>query len=530
MAKNFKHEEDLEDVELDNLDNVQDPFEEKTIEEKKENGTKEEKNKIGFGTYLKIGFVFLFLTILLWAVLLLGIFMDSHGFVSGFKKIVETQNLPNILMLGFFSILFSVILYIYFGREKTKFITKTKNIIMIYVILIISCVASLGIGKIQIYLRPFAICAMLSVFLLDKRDALVMNSVYCVMMVLIDCASGELMFSITLEEVVLFVTAFISGIISIFILEKEGSRFKTIMKGFIISIPAIVCSMSYRAFNSTSDIWFVLIYSLVSGVLTSSLVLILLPFLERIFGVATNFRLMELVDHKAKLLVELQKKAPGTYNHSILVATLAEACADAIGENALLTRACAYYHDVGKIKNSEYFAENQSGVNPHDDITPELSVSIIREHTVNGAEIIRKFHFPEIMADVALQHHGTLFMRYFLKKASLYTDSKLRDEDYCYEGPKPQSKIAAVIMICDASEASVRTITDRSYENVVSKVQEIIDERMEYDQFNECGITMKDLEIIRLTIVNTLSGIYHDRIKYPIFSGKKKDESKDAES
>ena len=204
-----------------------------------------------------------------------------------------------------------------------------------------------------------------------------------------------------------------------------------------------------------------------------------------------------------------------SFQHTVSVATLAESCATEIGENPLLARACAYYHDIGKMNNPTYFTENQQGYNPHDDLTPELSTDILRGHVRDGASLIRKHRLPEVLAGAAEQHHGTTPIKYFYAKARKFTDGDLDIENYCYYGPKPQTKINAIIMICDASEAKVRTLTNRSHENVDKAVKEVIEERMDMDQFTECDITLKELDVIRNAITNGLAGVYHERVKYP---------------
>ena len=153
---------------------------------------------------------------------------------------------------------------------------------------------------------------------------------------------------------------------------------------------------------------------------------------------------------------ELKERAFGTFNHCIVVAHLAEACAIALDEDTALARAAAYYHDVGKLRQPEYFTENQSGYNPHNELSPELSVDIIRSHAKDGSELIRARRLPKVLADVALQHHGTMPIKYFYAKALKMTDGEVNIEDYSYAGPKPQTKIAAIIMIADASEAISR--------------------------------------------------------------------------
>jgi putative nucleotidyltransferase with HDIG domain len=198
-----------------------------------------------------------------------------------------------------------------------------------------------------------------------------------------------------------------------------------------------------------------------------------------------------------------------------MVAQLAEACAAAIGENVDYARAAALYHDVGKLHNPEHFTENQGEYNLHDELTPELSADIIRSHAKAGYTLIRNHRLPDFLADVALQHHGTMPIRYFYAKALKMTDGELNIEDFSYLGPKPQTKIAAIIMIADASEAAVRATGSRSPESAEKAIRNVIEERMNLEQFAGCDITLADLTKIRMTLVHTLTGVYHHRIKYP---------------
>ena len=227
------------------------------------------------------------------------------------------------------------------------------------------------------------------------------------------------------------------------------------------------------------------------------------------------FRLRELTSSDAKILQKLKEEAPGTYNHSVMVAQLAEASAAAIGENVDYARAAALYHDVGKLHFPEHFTENQGDYNLHDELAPELSADIIRSHAKDGYTLIRTNHLPEFLADVAVQHHGTLPIRYFYAKALKMTDAELNIDDFSYLGPKPQTKIAAIIMIADASEAAVRAGGSRKPEDADKAISMVIEERMNLEQFSECDITMSDLTKIRQALVNTLTGVYHHRIKYP---------------
>ena len=199
----------------------------------------------------------------------------------------------------------------------------------------------------------------------------------------------------------------------------------------------------------------------------------------------------------------------------MVVSQLAEACAIAVGEDGELARAAAYYHDVGKLVKPEMFTENQSDYNVHNELSPELSADIIRSHTKDGAKLIKKAHLPDFLSDIAIQHHGTLPIKYFYNKALKMTDGEISMANYSYTGPVPQSKIAAIIMIVDAAEAATRSLANRTPANIEALVSSIIEERINLDQFVDCNITMRDFTVITHTIGQSLSGVYHSRISYP---------------
>ncbi len=446
------------------------------------------------------------------AVMFVFLTVKCGGFpgVSEFIK----NNVKLVLFVALSVIVLTVTAVLYFYSQNPKLIKKSKNITMLYVAVILSMVASYLFGLINVYLRPVALCALLILVLSDKRTGVFMNCIFAIYMLLTDilCSSFTSNGNYILTSLVL---CFAVGIMSIFAVDGEGSRGKVLIMGLLLSIPTVATAIFVEPLTSFTEVALPVLYALGSGILSTCLLTILLPFFEVMFGALTNFRLAELTDHKSRLIKELSVIAPGTFSHTIIVAMLAEACGNAIGENPLLVRACAYYHDMGKLKNPEMFTENQSGKNPHDALSPELSTDIIRSHARDGADLIRKRRLPEAFAEAAEQHHGTLPIRFFYMKASKFTDGKLSLENFSYYGPKPQNKINAIIMICDACEAKVRTVANRTHENVDKAVKEIIEERMDMDQFNECDITFQELGVIRNTIANTLSGVHHDRVKYP---------------
>ena len=182
----------------------------------------------------------------------------------------------------------------------------------------------------------------------------------------------------------------------------------------------------------------------------------------------------------------------------------------------MLARTCAYYHDIGKLRRPEFFKENQAdGVNPHDDLTPELSANIIKSHTKDGYDLIMRSRLPKEIADVCLEHHGTLPILYFYDKANKFTDGEVSITNFSYQGVKPQTKIAAIIMIADAAEATVRAQNAYQPEQAEKAIRSVIEERMDLEQFSECDITMVDLTKIRHALVHTLTGVKHKRIEYP---------------
>lgn len=247
----------------------------------------------------------------------------------------------------------------------------------------------------------------------------------------------------------------------------------------------------------------------------------LLPLVEKTFGVQTDLSLLELGDASHPLLRRLAQRAPGTYNHSINVASIAEAAADEIGANGLLVRVGAYFHDIGKMFKPEYFIENQSaGVNQHDSLQPAMSTLVIIAHVKDGADLARSHHLPEPIIDFILQHHGTTLVEYFYREAARRCEEdpnadSVSDKDFRYPGPKPQTLEAAVMMLADTVESASRTLVDPTPSRIQGLVDSIAQKKMSDGQFDECGLTFRQLDRIRRSLVKSLTAIYHARVKYP---------------
>ncbi len=247
----------------------------------------------------------------------------------------------------------------------------------------------------------------------------------------------------------------------------------------------------------------------------------ILPLVEWIFGYVTDLKLLELANLNHPALKDLIVQAPGTYHHSVIMGSLVEAAAEAIGANPLLARVCAYYHDVGKIRNPIYFSENQRSDNPHEELAPSMSALIVKRHVLDGIELARHWRLPSAVADAIPQHHGTRRVSFFWAKAQQRAKdageqaSALDDSVFRYPGPKPQRRETALVMIADACEASVRSLPEFSTEQLRELVQRRINEIFSEGQLDECELTLKDLNGIAAAMARALEAVYHRRPEYP---------------
>jgi cyclic-di-AMP phosphodiesterase PgpH len=257
------------------------------------------------------------------------------------------------------------------------------------------------------------------------------------------------------------------------------------------------------------------------SVIAGSLMTIMLPVVERLFNVQTDLSLIELGDPAKPLLQELIRRAPGTYNHSITVASLAEAAAEAIGARGLLVRVGAYYHDIGKMLKPGYFVENQTpGQNRHDSLVPAMSTLVIIAHVKDGADLARQNKIPESIIDFIQQHHGTTLVEYFYRQANEKRNqdpdsAEVDESSFRYPGPKPQSKEAGVLMLADAVESASRALKEPTPSRIENVVEELAMKRLLDGQFDESGLTLEEVRKVGESLVKSLTAVYHGRVKYP---------------
>ena len=317
-------------------------------------------------------------------------------------------------------------------------------------------------------------------------------------------------------------TAFLFGVLSgaaaAATATRAGRRIDLVKAGLQLSlIDAVAAAIVGLLANVEPSRFFPLLaWGAVNGFLCGILTLGFLPIVEHLLNAPTRFRLMELSDLNAPIFRRMLSQAPGTYTHSIAVANLAESACEAIGANALLARVSAYYHDIGKIEQAEYFIENQRSQNKHDELKPSLSVAVIKSHVRIGVEKARALNLPRAIVDVIAQHHGRGLITYFYHRAvSQEREPAVSRDDYSYPGVRPRSREAAVLMLADAVEAASRVLKRPTESRLERFVQETVDAKLASGELGDSGLTLRDLETIRRSFVRVLEGQYHARIEYP---------------
>jgi putative nucleotidyltransferase with HDIG domain len=319
------------------------------------------------------------------------------------------------------------------------------------------------------------------------------------------------------RDFTVFVQGALVGWVGILMSRQMRSRYQiyfvsgaVLVVGFLISL--IMALFKHGEVISGLDL---LEANFLTAIASGLLVLGVLPVFERVFRVSTDFLLLELSNLNNHILLELSQKAPGTFTHSILLGNLSEAAARAIGANPLLARVGAYYHDIGKAKRPEYFIENQRGkVNPHEKLSPKMSVLILSSHIKEGVELARSHGLPNEIIEIIASHHGTSLMKFFYNKAKEQGMDAQVDE-FRYPGPKPRSKEAAILMIVDAAEATARSQGNITSSRMKAIVRETIEDRLADGQFDETDLTRRDLLAIGDAIYPILVGVFHPRIEYP---------------
>ncbi|ANX12951.1 hypothetical protein ABE41_013145 [Fictibacillus arsenicus] len=412
-------------------------------------------------------------------------------------------------------------LYYFMKEERKK--EHFRKYVTIYALLftltlvvmkLISISTEIGLNSLM-YLVPVAAGAMMIKMLFNEELAVVSSVIFALSAALIFNEQTTGNFNFIMSLYVLFNA--ISGIV---FLGKTQQRSKILQAGFFVSFIAILTVASVLLLqNGKFTSWQIgldLGCAALSGFISAVLTLGLLPVIESSFNILSVTKLIELSNPNHPILRKVLMEAPGTYHHSIMVANLSEAACESIGANGLLARVGSYYHDVGKTKRPHFFIENQMNMeNPHDKIAPQLSKTIITAHPYDGADMLRADKIPKEIIDIAEQHHGTTLLKFFYHKATQLTEKEVAESDFRYPGPKAQTKEVAIIGISDAVEAAVRSLSKPTPIKIDQIIRKIINDRLEDGQFDECDLTLKELDTVAKTLTETLQGIFHSRIEYP---------------
>lgn len=430
--------------------------------------------------------------------------------------------------LGLFAVLTAMIVSIgtYLSRFRRELWDRPRMAALLGLLIVLAAgavrltvQAQAGIEAVAAwYLLPTVIFGLMTTVLFDSRVAAVMS---LAMAVLVATGTRDPGLTAYAAMSTMVPVAFVSS------LSTRGGYRKAVLAS-AASVAVIAAAIAWY-FHTAPDQepWLVIGSSaaLAAGisVVSALLGLAMLQFFESAFDITTNLRLLELTDLNHEALAHLQDKAFGTFNHSLMVGTLADAAARAVGANPLLARAAAYYHDLGKTVNPTYFIENQfGGGNPHDETPPRQSVEMIRNHVTEGVKLARKYRIPTEVAEAIVSHHGDGIMRFFYEKARLAEGEDTDPADFRHTGHKPRSAEMAIVMLADSLEAACRAVfqaeepTPQSIEKVVNRV---IDEKVNDGQLTECSLTLAQLTRARRAFLEALVGHYHQRIQYPNFPG-----------
>ena len=408
----------------------------------------------------------------------------------------------NLIFLLVISSVFNVVTIKFYSKEILE-----KNKYRAMMLLTIGTLLAFRIvPNSMIYLLPLDTMLLLLVFIVKPRF-----SIFLTMMVIsymLPITDYDLKY-FTIQSIAILATGFLSKNIS--------TRSSVIAIGIQLAILKILLYLILSFFSVEESYGVALntIKIFISGLFSGMLAIALLPYFERTFNILTVFKLIELADLSHPLLRKLSIEAPGTFQHSMMVATLSENAVVEIGGDPIFTRVACYYHDIGKTKRPQYYVENQTGgKNLHNDISPFMSKMIILAHTREGAEMGKKYKIPKEIRDIMFEHQGTTLLAYFYNKAK-EIDPNIPEEEFRYSGPKPQTKESAVILLADSIEAAVRSLDVKDPVKIEQMVRKIVDSKIRDNQLSDANITFKEIEIIVNSFLKTFGAIYHERIKYP---------------
>lgn len=455
--------------------------------------------------------------------------LDSLGLLRG-------DSFDFSLYLGA-AVLLALILatvYLFACLYMPQLFTIGKNAMVLLIAGLLTISLSMLIGRyVTSGAMPVVLAAMLVVNLLGVGPAIVVNTCMSILVTFLTVKGTGIVTSQMLS--VLLMTS-IGGTAAIFLLRRNAQRVFVLVTGLIVGVINFVVMICVGTLTSSnmSGVISEAGYAIAGSFIAAVLCVGLQPMLEAAFNLVTPAKLIELSNPNQPLMRRLMIETPGTYHHSMIVANLSEAAAEAVGANALLVRVGSYYHDIGKLVRPLYFKENQHGENPHDKTDPRVSTAILIEHIRDGVELARKHHLPEAIVDMIRQHHGdTPVMYFYAKTVKQLGEENVDIRDFRYDGPKPQTSEAAILMLSDTVEAAVRSIQEPTREKISAMIRKLVRGKMEDGQLDECTLTFRDIDKICTAYEAVLQGVFHERIEYPsveLHHGRRHSAQKSSES
>ena len=437
--------------------------------------------------------------------------LDEFGYLSGESRTVQTAAIP---------IIFSVflILYVLLWRLRDSIWKNDNELLLMLTLILVSSLFLRGVSYFSQqsdldfvqYALPISFVGIISVTLLNLRATLILS------------LSSSLLALAGGGNIGLVALGALGTIIPAIFLSEDTDRALLRERIIYISLTQPLLAFGvYFFLRDDANITQILVFSFLSALIANLAAFSLTSYIESVFRLTSNFKLSELADRNHPALRYLEENALGTFNHSLVVGTLADRAANQIGANSQLARAMAYYHDIGKTENPTMFVENQIGYsNPHENLLPYESVKIIKSHVTEGVKLAKRFKIPEIVYKGIIEHHGDGVIRYFYEKEKLENNDVLK-EDFRHLGQKPSSKESAILMLADSLEAACRAIfmvEDADDEKIKNVIEEIFNEKIADDQLSKAPITFEELSIIKDSFQKSLEGLYHQRVLYPEIS------------
>ena len=451
--------------------------------------------------------------------------IDSY---NAFVEVQSSNNTYDLIKTNGTQWLYVMIIYIllmlYMQFFRSDYLTKRRSLNMLFCLVTSFAIFNSIIVRFDprnIYILPICLVPMFIRVFLDSRTAFMAHIATILVCSVVVSERFEYMF--------VQITA---GVVAICALRTISKRSKMFLTALYITIACLISYTTIKFLGNKEVTFDLLKHSYIAIILNGIMLLLAYPLMfivERLFGFISPVTLIELSDTNRGILRELSERAPGTFQHSIMVGNLAAAIASEIGAKSLMVRTGALYHDIGKLRRPTFFTENQAGINPHTRLTPQVSARVIISHVNDGIEKAKENGVPDVLRNFILTHHGNGLTKYFYNTyKNEHPDEEIDDKPFRYPGPNPFSKEQAILMMADGVEAASRSLQQYNEETITALVNKIIDSQVADGYFNECPITFKDIATAKRILIERLGAIYHPRIQYPELSTKKETEEKES--